>query len=74
MYLLSIWARWLEKQTLFHEDELAVKYLENLAIAKICGCFEWCEIQHLLNALMFTQKRALRQRFTYSKSRIETEN
>ena len=76
LYLLSIWARWLEKQTLFHEDELAVKYLENLAIANICGCFEWCEIQHYLIfrlwVIMFTQERALQQRFIYSKSRIET--
>ena len=24
------------------EDKLAVKYLENLDVQKICGYFEWC--------------------------------
>ena len=32
--------RWLEKLSLFIESKLVIKYLENIAIGKICCYFE----------------------------------
>ena len=66
---LSVWVRWLENVFLLRwvKHELVVfrknmNYLENLAIEKICCCFEWCEIKHLLIfrlwVIIFTQERA----------------
>ena len=58
------------------EYELVVKYLKDLAIEKKCCCFECFQIKHLiifrLWVIVFTQERASRQTFIYSKSTIET--
>ena len=55
-----------------YKDELAVKYLENLAIEKISGYFEWrlysicasVDFDYRL-VIVFTQERTPRQTFTY---------
>ena len=62
------------------EDELAIKYLENLEFwisavilndvkYSICSSLDF---EYKLWVIMFTQERAPRQTFTYLKSTIET--
>ena len=62
------------------EDELAVNYLENLDIQKICSILNdiknsicsSLDIENRLWVIIFTQKRAPRQAFSYLKSTIKT--
>ena len=62
------------------EDELAVNYLENLDVQKICSILNdiknsicsSLDIENRLWVIIFTQKRAPRQAFSYLKSTIKT--
>ena len=62
------------------EDELAVNYLENLDIQKICSILNdiknsicsSLDIENRLWVIIFTQRRAPLQAFSYLKSTIKT--
>ena len=62
------------------DDELAVEYLENLDVSKICVIlndvkYSICsslDFKNRLWVIIFTQERAPRQALTYLKSIIET--
>ena len=63
------------------EDDLAVKYLENLDVYKICAIlndvkYSICsslDFENRLWVIIFTEERALRQAFTYLKWTKETQ-
>ena len=77
--ILSVWARWLEKQTLFHEDKLKMNLQSNIqkiqllrkpvAILNEVKYSIWV-IKTLGNNVYI--RKSSQQTFTYSKSTIET--